>query len=387
MTKKYIRIAELIYKDKIGNLTEQEKCELLAWLEESDFNRQIFDELAKGSSLSRSYDEYRNIPREQVWNAIEKQIVPQGRQLSLQWVGYAASVMILVVAGWFIFQMSDNKNVVQEGKKVARITPGTQKAILYLDNGEQVVLADNNTVVVEDSLSGRIEQVDKSLVYQTESTVKEERLNVLEIPNGGEFQVTLADGTKVCLNAGTKLTYPIAFVGKERRVHLEGEGYFEVKRDENKPFIVEIKGMEVKVLGTSFNLRSFAADNRSTATLISGKIEVKTSLRRVELSPNQQADLLVGENKLDVREVDAAVYSAWTKGRFVFRRERLETILDDVSRWYNVTVFYEQSSAKDILFSGIMERYADISKTLEMLEKTGKVSFIIDEQKIIVRAK
>ena len=387
MTKKYIRIAELVYKDKIGELSEREKNELLAWLEESDFNRQIFDELAKGSSLSRSYDEYRNIHREQVWNAIEKQIVPQGRQLSLQWVGYAASVMILVVAGWFIFQMSDNKNVVQEGKKVARITPGTQKAILYLDNGEQVVLADNNTVVVEDSLSGRIEQVDKSLVYQTESTVKEERLNVLEIPNGGEFQVTLADGTKVCLNAGTKLTYPIAFVGKERRVHLEGEGYFEVKRDENKPFIVEIKGMEVKVLGTSFNLRSFAADNRSTATLISGKIEVKTSLRRVELSPNQQADLLVGENKLDVREVDAAVYSAWTKGRFVFRRERLETILDDVSRWYNVTVFYEQSSAKDILFSGIMERYADISKTLEMLEKTGKVSFIIDEQKIIVRAK
>ena len=387
MTKKYIRIAELIYKDKIGELSEREKNELLAWLEESDFNRQIFDELAKGSSLSRSYDEYRNIHREQVWNAIEKQIVPQGRQLSLQWVGYAAFVMILVVAGWFIFQMSDNKNVVQEGKKVARITPGTQKAILYLDNGEQVVLADNNTVVVEDSLSGRIEQVDKSLVYQTESTVKEERLNVLEIPNGGEFQVTLADGTKVCLNAGTKLTYPIAFVGKERRVRLEGEGYFEVKRDENKPFIVEINGMEVKVLGTSFNLRSFAADNRSTATLISGKIEVKTSSRRVELSPNQQADLWVGENKLDVREVDAAVYSAWTKGRFVFRRERLETILDDVSRWYNVTVFYEQSSAKDILFSGIMERNADISKSLEMLEKTGKVSFIIDEQKIIVRAK
>ena len=387
MTKKYIRIAELIYKDKIGELSEREKNELLAWLEESDFNRQIFDELAKGSSLSRSYDEYRNIHREQVWNAIEKQIVPQGRQLSLQWVGYAASVMILVVAGWFIFQMSDNKNVVQEGKKVARITPGTQKAILYLDNGEQVVLADNNTVVVEDSLSGRIEQVDKSLVYQTESTVKEERLNVLEIPNGGEFQVTLADGTKVCLNAGTKLTYPIAFVGKERRVRLEGEGYFEVKRDENKPFIVEINGMEVKVLGTSFNLRSFAADNRSTATLISGKIEVKTSSRRVELSPNQQADLWVGENKLDVREVDAAVYSAWTKGRFVFRRERLETILDDLSRWYYVTVFYEHSSAKDILFSGIMERYADISKTLEMLEKTGKVSFIIDEQKIIVRAK
>lgn len=387
MTKKYIRIAELIYKDKIGELSEREKNELLAWLEESDFNRQIFDELAKGSSLSRSYDEYRNIHREQVWSVIEQQIAPRRRRLSLQWMGYAASVMILVVAGWFVFPTSDNGDTIQEGKKVARITPGTQKAILHLDNGEQVVLADNNTVIVEDSLSGKIEQVDKALVYQTESAVKEERLNVLEIPNGGEFQVTLADGTKVWLNAGTKLTYPIAFVGKERRVRLEGEGYFEVERDENKPFIVEINGMEVKVLGTSFNLRSFAADNRSTAILVSGKIEVRTSTECIELSPNQRADLLIGESKLDVREVDAVAYSAWTKGRFVFRRERLETILDDVSRWYNVTVFYEQSSVKDILFSGIMERYADIFQTLEMLERTGKVSFIVDQKKIIVRAK
>ena len=356
-------------------------------MEESDFNRQIFDELAKGSSLSRSYAEYRNVHREQVWNKIEKQIAPQRPRLSLRWIGYAASVMILVVAGWFAFQMSDNKDSVQEGKKVARITPGTQKAILHLDNGEQVVLVDNNTVIVEDSLSGKIEQVDKTLVYQTESTVKDERLNVLEIPNGGEFQVTLADGSRVWLNAGTKLTCPIAFVGKERRVRLDGEGYFEVERDESKPFIVEINGMEVKVLGTSFNLRSFTADNRSTATLVSGKIEVKTPTQRIELLPNQQADLLVGENKLDVREVDAVAYGAWTKGRFVFRRERLETILDDVSRWYNVTVFYEQSRVKDILFSGIVERYADISETLEMLEKTGKVNFIVDEQKIIVRAK
>lgn len=387
MTKRYIQIAELIYKNKIGKLTEQENNELRAWVEESDFNRQIFDKLVKGSSLSCSYDEYRNIHREQVWNSIEKQIVPKRRQLPLRWVGYAASVIILVVAGWFIFQISYNKEIVQESEKVARIVPGTQKAILYLDNGEQVILADNNTVIVEDSLSGKIEQVDKTLVYQTEATVKEERLNVLEIPKGGEFQVTLADGTKVWLNAATKLTYPIAFVGKERRVRLEGEGYFEVERNENKPFIVEINGMEVKVLGTSFNLKSFVADNRSTVTLVSGRVEVKTSTQCIELSPNQQADLLIGQNDLDVREVDAVAYSAWTKGKFVFRRERLETILDDVARWYNVTVFYEQGSVKDMLFSGIMERYVDISQTLEMLEKTGKVSFIVDQKKIIVRAK
>lgn len=387
MTKKYIRIAELIYKDKVGELSEREKSELLAWLEESDFNRHVYDELAKGSSLSRGYDEYRKVHRDQVWNVIEKQIAPRRRRLSMLWFAYAASVIVLVVAGCFVFQISTDRGIGVEGKKIARITPGSRKAVLHLDNGEQVVLADNSAVIFEDSLSGKIEQVNKTLVYQTEPTVKEERLNVLEIPNGGEFRVTLADGTDVWLNAGTKLTYPIAFVGTERRVRLEGEGYFEVKQDENKPFIVEVNGMEVKVLGTSFNLKSFVAENRSIATLVSGKIEVKTSNQCIELSPNQQADLCVKDNKLDVREVDAAAYGAWTKGRFVFCRERLEMIMNDVARWYNVAVFYEQSSVKEILFSGIVERYADISKTLEMLEKTGKVTFSVDEQKIIVKNK
>ncbi len=117
MTKKIYSNSGIDLYDKIGELTGQEKQELLGWLEESDFNRQIFDELAKGSSLSRSYAEYRNVHREQVWNKIEKQIASQRPRLSLRWIGYAASVMILVVAGWFAFQMSDNKDSVQEGKK------------------------------------------------------------------------------------------------------------------------------------------------------------------------------------------------------------------------------------------------------------------------------
>lgn len=387
MTRKYIQIADLIYKDKVGMATEEEKRELDAWLEESDFNRQIFCELFKGSTLSRSYEEYRNIHREQVWDMIERQIAPRRRNLSWQWVGYAASVVVLIVAGWFLYTLSGRYDGSSEPKKIAQIVPGSQKAILYLDSGEQVVLEDRAGVIVEDSISGKIEKVANSLVYQSDSVVKEERTNVLEIPKGGEFNVTLADGTKVWLNAGSKLTYPVAFVNRERRVALEGEGYFEVHRDEEKPFVVTVNGMEITVLGTSFNLKSFVQDGRTTATLVSGKVEVKTVSGSVILTPNQQADLLVGENKLEVREVDAEAYRAWTKGMFVFRRERLEAILDDVARWYNTTVFYEQSDVKDILFSGIVERYADISETLKMLEKTGKVEFKIDEEKIIVRAK
>jgi putative anti-sigma factor len=387
MTKKYIHIADLIYKDKIGIATEEDKRELQVWLNESDFNWQVFDELLKGSTLSRSYEEYRAIHREQVWKQIEQQIAPKRRNLSWQWVGYAASVVVLVVAGWFMFMMTGQKEKTEVVKKVAVISPGERKAILHLERDKKVVLGGMDGVIVDDSLCGKIEQVDEALVYQPEKGVKEERINTLEIPNGGEFNVTLADGTRVWLNAGTKLTYPVAFVGDKRHVRLEGEAYFEVKRDESKPFVVDLNGMKVTVLGTSFNLKSFKRDGRTTATLVSGKVEVATGARKIILEPNQQADLLVGKDSLEIREVDAEAYRAWTKGQFVFRRERLESILDDVARWYNVTVFYEQAGAKDIVFSGIMERYADISETLTMLEKTGKVSFAVDEKKIIVRLK
>ncbi len=385
MTKRYIQIADLIYKVKIGIATDEEKRELFAWVDESDFNRQLFDELSEGSALSRSYDEYRAIHREEVWRRLEQQIAPRRRNLSWRWIGYAASVIVLVAAGWFAVMMTGRVDEQKEVKKVVAIVPGERKAILHLETGKQVVLGKNSGVIVNDSLSGKIEQIDNTLVYQAETDVQAERLNVLEVPKGGEFNVTLADGTRVWLNAGSKLTYPVAFVGNERRVILWGEGYFEVKKDDTKPFRVEVNGMQVTVLGTSFNLKSFPSDERTTATLLSGKVEVKTLSESVILEPNQQADLIVGENKLEVREVDAEAYRAWTKGQFVFRRERLESILDDVARWYNVTVFYEQSRTKDILFSGTMERYSDIAETLRMLEKTGKVSFTVDEQKIIVR--
>ncbi|WP_099290519.1 MULTISPECIES: FecR family protein [unclassified Butyricimonas] len=385
MTKRYIQIADLIYKVKIGIATDEEKRELFAWVDESDFNRQLFDELSEGSALSRSYDEYRAIHREEVWRRLEQQIAPRHRNLSWRWIGYAASVIVLVAAGWFAVMMTGRVDEQKEVKKVVAIVPGERKAILHLETGKQVVLGKNSGVIVNDSLSGKIEQIDNTLVYQAETDVQAEKLNVLDVPKGGEFNVTLADGTRVWLNAGSKLTYPVAFVGNERRVILRGEGYFEVKKDDTKPFRVEVNGMMVTVLGTSFNLKSFPSEERTTATLLSGKVEVKTLSESVILEPNQQADLIVGENKLEVREVDAEAYRAWTKGQFVFRRERLESILDDVARWYNVTVFYEQSRAKDILFSGTMERYSDIVETLRMLEKTGKVSFTVDEQKIIVR--
>lgn len=140
--------------------------------------------------------------------------------------------------------------------------------------------------------------------------------------------------------------------------------------------------MTIKVLGTSFNLKSFSEEARTTVTLISGKVEVNVGNRNLVLTPDMQADL-VGE-ELTVKQVDAEAYRAWTKGNFVFRRERLESIMNDLARWYNVEIRYEEGT-KEILFSGIMNRYETISETLWMIEKTGKVKFDITGSIVTVK--
>ncbi|WP_455511163.1 FecR family protein [Butyricimonas paravirosa] len=382
MTKKYIRIAELIYKDKIGEITEQEKNELLSWLNETDFNRQIFDELSKGSSLSHSYEEYRAIHREQVWRLIEKQVVSENCGLSWRWIGYAASVVVLIVAGWFIFQTQSNEESSWEGKEVAAIIPGTQKAILHLDNGKQIVLADHDAVLVEDRLSGRIEQVNRTLVYQAETNVSEERFNTLEIPRGGEFQITLADGTRVWLNAESKLTYPVAFVGEERHVSLEGEGYFVVTRDSLHPFVVETRGQVLTVLGTSFGIRAYEDEIEILTTLEHGRVRVVSAGGEIELAPGYQSRLTDGV--LVVNKVNTSLYTAWHKGIFVFEDQALKEILNTLSRWYNIDVSYETIDLEAIRFTGELRRYNDIREFLERIQELGKVRFDIKNRTVIV---
>ena len=371
-----------------GLLDKSEERELRAWMDEAEENKQLFME---GVKMVREYQMVARSSKDasdSLEHIREMIKARKRRQLWIQ-ITAVASVVILFALSFVFFYTPKSEEM---SPVLAKVHAGGTKATLIVADGIQVDLTQDNLQEVIGQYGATVLKDKKNELRYDNVEVNDEIeekpiYHTISAPVGGEYHFTLADGTMVWLNSSSRLTFPTRFTGDAREVLVEGEVYFDVKHDENKPFIVEINGMEVKVLGTSFNLRSFAADNRSTATLISGKIEVKTSSQRVELSPNQQADLLVGENKLDVREVDAVAYSAWTKGKFVFRRERLETILDDVSRWYNVTVFYEQSSVKDILFSGIVERYSDISETLKMLEKTGKVSFIVDEQKIIVSAR
>lgn len=367
MTKKYIHIADLIYKDKIGIATGEEKRELQLWLEKSDSNRQIFDELSKGSTLSRSYEEYRAIHREQVWNRIEQQIAPRRRHHLWRWVGYAASVVVLVVAGWFVFTMTGRKDRQPKVTEVAVVTPGERKAILYLEPGKKVILDSKDRLIADDSLSGKIEQVNEGLVYQPETEAKEERLNVLEIPRGGEFDVTLADGTRVWLNAGSKLTYPVAFVGEERRVTLEGEGYFEVEKSE-KPFVVNIADSKIRVYGTRFNVKYLRRYSILETVLVEGSIGFTAPDNdEIRVKPGEQVSFDARSGKIDVWEVDTGYAMAWLNGAFKYQGRGLELVLEDLSAWYGVD-FESRIDATDLELTMNLSKYTPVEKVVSFLE-------------------
>ena len=382
MTENYLYIANLIYRERMNLISEEERQKLEAWLEEDADHRKVFDEIAGEADWQHLPEIYRSVDHRKNWRQLEKKLVRPVHSIR-KWIGYAASVCLLVGAAWMGVKLSAEKETLPLAQKQHE----TFKAILHMQDGKQVALTGENAVIAADSAMGRIEQVKRTLVYKAKNPVMYAHKNTLEVPNGGEFNLVLADGTKVWLNAGTKLTYPVVFFGEERRVKLKGEAYFEVTKDETHPFVVEMKKMEVQVLGTSFNLRAFGEEERTVATLVTGKIRVKTEKDTLVLRPDQQAVLAHEGDLLELKEVDAETYRAWTHGKFVFRRERLEMIMADISRWYNVPVFYEQSSVKEMEFSGIMARYGDLRETLNMLEKTDKVMFDINPERIIVKAK
>ena len=225
------------------------------------------------------------------------------------------------------------------------------------------------------------------LVYTSSEgkNVDEIRFNELEVPRGGEYKVRLADGTLVYLNSATRMKYPVKFDEKERKVYLSGEAYFEVAKDPERPFFVEMEGVEVRVYGTSFNVNTHQEGNIQTV-LVKGSIGVKVLSSGMEsmIRPGQMAEFKQGNTKVDVKDVNVAVYTDWKDGIFRFENQRLEDILTVLSNWYDVDVFYQTASVKELHFSGYMERYKDVSVILEAITLSTGVTFSIQGKTIVV---
>ncbi|ACU03291.1 FecR family protein [Pedobacter heparinus] len=303
-------------------------------------------------------------------------------------IAIAAAAVAAIVFGVFFFKAPRDL----EGSAATRelmndIAPGKNTATLTLANGKTIILSDVKTGVIVDA---------NSLKYNDNTLISTEGRDngpggddvVMSTPRGGTYQITLPDGTRAWLNADTKISFPSQFIGKERKILIiNGEVYFEVAKNKEKPFIVESDGQEVTVLGTHFNISAYKDEGAIKTTLLEGSVKVSSSGQRVViLKPNQQST--VGANAgITVKQVDPEDAIAWKEGYFIFNSENLDEVMRRVSRWYNVQVVFEDESLKHETFIGTISKYEQVSKVLNMLARTKVAEFKIEGNTIIINKK
>lgn len=388
-------IAALIAKSVTNSLTDEEKKELEDWKNASGHNRQLFESMRREENL---YDYSRRAAKYDKaagWDGVQQRIKTARRQkIYVTFWQYAAIFLLPLIAGvvtWHFTRETEDNQVKTFIAQPVQITPGESKAVLTLGDGTVVGLGE--TTQEELTESGVKINVDKAeLAYDKKDaeatlakvTPEEIVYNKIDIPRGGEYKLRLSDGSLVHLNSMSSLRYPVHFSGETREVELTGEAFFEVSKSQT-PFIVKTKGVDIRVLGTTFNVSAYPENHYTQATLVTGSVRVDTKEGgQIMLKPSQQAELDNQSHELVVRQVDVTFYTSWVSGKIYFKDERLEDIMNTLSRWYDIQVVFADKSKKDLRFGCNLNRYEDIAPFLELLNATGRVKTKVQGREITI---
>ncbi|MGI8637909.1 MAG: FecR family protein, partial [Segetibacter sp.] len=309
-------------------------------------------------------------------------------QRSLLLIAAAASIIGLVFLSGILWFGKDNENLVVKNKIRSGInknegTPSVNKALLTLADGSTIVLDDAKNGAIVTQGNSQIIKLKGKLNYNTlESTNKEIVYNTVSTPHGGQYQVELPDGSKVWLNSTSTLYFPTDFAGKERRVELTGEAYFEIAPNKAMPFVVQVSNAEVRVLGTHFNVMAYKDEAALTTTLLKGSVKFINNHVTNILRPGQQSQLLKDGQVKVVSGVDLDKVVSWKNGIFDFNGVDIGSIGRQLSRWYDVEFVY--STKVEDLFYAELSRNSKLPEVLKALELTGKVHFKIEGRRITV---
>ena len=362
-----MNIEEIIIKRlSEEHLSKEESVFFDKWYQNSS-NREYYNDLLKIRSGIIASQVKERIDKRKAWN----QVHPARKISLIRTLLKFAAIMILPLSLGVFLLIRENK---QEKVVYAEVPvqPGRKQAVLTLSSGLQVMLAD--TIVHVNEKGMVISNFpDKELVYKImNDTMKTETIyNTVTVPRGGEYKLVLADGTIVWLNSDSHIRYPVTFSGNTRQVELEGEAYFEVAKDVEKPFIVRMNEYNVRVTGTQFNVRNYLNESLAT-TLVEGGVQIERRGKVDELRPGQQA--VLENNEIRIRVVNVEEQVAWRHGAFGFTQCRLENIMEELARWYDVDVFYMNQQVKDYHFSAWFKRSSSINEVISILEKTKRIS-------------
>lgn len=391
MTKE-TRISQLIVRYLCGELSDKEREELHAWIEARESHRRLFQELCSLEAVKEDVRAREAVDsktaveamrrRIQESEALEEDVRPTvGSKFRSLRVWVSAAVITLFVSlvglgGWeyysHVSKWKGEALAKAEQARQSQIKAGTTKAMLMLSDGRMIRLGSN--------IKMNKAAVRRALGNSYKGTI------VLETPRGGEYSITMTDGTEVCLNAGSRIEYPAVFDGKERRVKTTGEAYFKVAHDADHPFIVETEGQEVKVLGTEFNINAYSEDKVVT-TLIRGSIALKPMGSKggeLTLKPGDQAEYDKHNGTATLHSANTEVVSSWTRGKFVFEDQTLGQIMESLSRWYDFRYHFSNPQLASTVFMGSVPRYGNFQNVLHILEMSGGIKFRVQGKTVEV---
>lgn len=378
-----INIVLLYRKFRGEKLSKEESLVFNAWYAESEKHRQYY----KLFCHQQEKIMVRDRSRVNEWKGLVVVKRGKNRHGVMNWWQYAGVAVIILgvfILGWRYWPVGEKVT----NPEPTQICPGQVAVTLRLSQGEQIVLDSSQ-------ISGTINRdcvtihVEKGMLrYGGETSIAgKETYNELIVPPSGEYVVELADGTKVFLNSESRLRYPTAFLGAERRVELSGEAYFVVAKEE-RSFIVETRLEEVKVFGTEFNVMAYEDEEFFQTTLVKGSVGVCVKgvnmIDFQKIVPGEQFLLNRQTLETQILSVDVFTYVAWKDGLFVSRNDDLETILRKVSRWFDVEIFYQEPKLKKKRFFGIMKRQANLQEVLDVIEEAGDVHFNVNGRTVVV---
>lgn len=384
-----LRFALLIQKELRQELNADERLELDRLRAEDPAQDALFRDLTDSRTLESGIREIEQVDLEKGWERLQAAMaaadpVTSRRKLRFHWSWAAALIGTAALTGLLWQQWSTEAEPVIQTNTAAEVSikPGTDRAYLTLGDGTEVMLDSTGDGMLAVQGAASVVKEGRGISYQGDGKSAESVINTIRTPRGGQYQLTLSDGSVVWLNAASSLRFPANFTGNQRTVQLTGEAYFEVKTDAGRPFTVEVGDLRVAVTGTRFNVNAYPDENGILTTLAEGSVNVASNGVSKALKAGQEI-LSDPDGKLQsVKTADLEAALGWKEGQFVFNGADVPSIMRQISRWYDVEVSYSGVARKET-FTGMVSRKSDISRVLRIME-AGGIRFKIDKNRIVV---
>lgn len=365
-------LIDLIAECLLGTAGEEQQEKLAEWLAADESHRLFYEKMessamAEGLARRRSFDSARALVR--VNSRLNRRKGRKWRRV----LPYAASVLLAVGLGLYLFNDNGGRLYIE---------PHQPNAILTVSTGETVEL-DRNKAVIADSISGFRNEGDV-LSYMETTKPEQTAIHSLYVPKGSRHRLILPDGTQVWLNSDTRLKFYDNFIGGTREVELAGEAYFDVVRNDEAPFIVKTGGMDIRVLGTEFNISAYEDEETIAATLVSGSIEaVFEDAATIKVAPGHRVTYGRNDGLTGYAEVSPFIYSAWKDDKVMFYHTRMSDVAEQLSRWYDVEFRFADESLRDVTIFAVLNRYDDVGQLLEAISNDA-VGFRVKNRVITV---